>query len=81
MSKAPFEQNYPNFVPGYKTHTVEHHAIDAAGNIGPASEFKATVLPGARAGVHDDADRRAGRLRRRRLTASRASTARPSAAT
>jgi hypothetical protein len=48
MSKAPFEQNYPSFVPGYKTHTVEHHAIDAAGNIGPASEFKATVLPGAK---------------------------------
>jgi hypothetical protein len=47
MSKAPFEQDYPDFVPGYKTHTVEHHAIDAAGNIGPASEFKATVLPGA----------------------------------
>ncbi|HET6548614.1 MAG TPA: M64 family metallopeptidase, partial [Solirubrobacter sp.] len=47
MSKAPFEQEYPDFVPGYKTHTVEHHAIDAAGNIGPASEFKATVLPGA----------------------------------
>ena len=49
VSKAPFEQEYPDFVPGYKTHTIEHRAIDAAGNIGPASEFKATVLPGARA--------------------------------
>jgi hypothetical protein len=49
MSKAPFEQNYPSFVPGYKTHLVEHHAIDAAGNIGPASSFKSTVVPGARA--------------------------------
>jgi hypothetical protein len=48
VSKAPFEQEYPDFVPGYKTHTVEHRAIDAAGNIGPAEEFTATVLPGAR---------------------------------
>ncbi|MEX2529357.1 MAG: M64 family metallopeptidase [Gemmatimonadota bacterium] len=48
VSKAPFEQEYPDFVPGYKTHTVEHRAIDAAGNIGPAEEFMATVLPGAR---------------------------------
>jgi hypothetical protein len=47
MSKAPFEQNYPDFKPGYGTHTVEHHAIDAAGNTGPAGEFAATVLPGA----------------------------------
>jgi len=48
VSKAPFEQIYPDFVPGYKTHTVEHRAIDAAGNISPAAEFKATVLPGTR---------------------------------
>src|SRR5262249_38027747 len=47
MSKAPFEQNSPDFKPGYGTHTVEHHAIDAAGNTGPAGEFEATVLPGA----------------------------------
>ena len=47
MSKAPFEQSYPDFKPGYGTHTVEHHALDAAGNIGPAGEYKATVLPGA----------------------------------
>jgi hypothetical protein len=47
MSKAPFEQSYPDFKPGYGTHTVEHHAIDAAGNTGPAGEFSATVLPGA----------------------------------
>lgn len=46
VSKAPFEQNYPDFVPGYKTHTVEHRAIDAAGNISPAASFRATVLPG-----------------------------------
>jgi hypothetical protein len=46
MSKAPFEQSYPDFKPGYGTHTVEHHAIDAAGNEGAAVEFKATVLPG-----------------------------------
>lgn len=49
VSKAPFEQLYPDFVPGYRTHTVEHRAIDAAGNIGPPAEFRATVLPGARA--------------------------------
>jgi hypothetical protein len=48
VSKAPFEQEYPDFVPGYRTHTVEHRAIDAAGNIGPPEEFTATVLPGAR---------------------------------
>jgi hypothetical protein len=48
VSKAPFEQEYPDFVPGYRTHTVEHRAIDAAGNIGPAQEFTATVLPGER---------------------------------
>src|SRR5699024_6888513 len=28
------------------THKIEHRAIDAAGNIGDASEFTATVLPG-----------------------------------
>ena len=69
MSKAPFEQNYPDFEPGYKTHTVEHHAIDAAGNIGPASEFRPTVLPGAKPGLHAHADRRACRQRRRRRAA------------
>jgi hypothetical protein len=47
MSKAPFEQQYPDFKPGYGTHVVEHHAIDAAGNTGPAGSFTATVLPGA----------------------------------
>ena len=46
MSKAAFEQSYPDFEPGYGTHTVEHRAIDASGNIGNADEFKATVLPG-----------------------------------
>jgi hypothetical protein len=42
LSKAPFEEREP----GYGTHTVEHRAIDAAGNIGEADEFRATVLPG-----------------------------------
>ncbi|WP_026877272.1 M64 family metallopeptidase [Jiangella gansuensis] len=52
LSKATFEQYYgpddPNgpFVPGYGTHTVEHRAIDPAGNIGDADEYTATVLPG-----------------------------------
>lgn len=53
VAKAAFEQHYgPDdpgrpFVPGFGTHTVEHRAIDAAGNIGEADEFRATVLPGA----------------------------------
>ncbi|GAA4673269.1 peptidase [Phytohabitans rumicis] len=42
LSKAVFEQTDP----GYGTHTVEHRAIDAAGNVGTADEFRATVLPG-----------------------------------
>ncbi|MGH2703088.1 MAG: M64 family metallopeptidase, partial [Actinomycetota bacterium] len=46
MSKAAFEQSYPDFEPGYGTHTVEHRAVDAFGNVGDADEFMATVLPG-----------------------------------
>jgi hypothetical protein len=46
LSKAAFEQSFPDFEPGYGTHKVEHRAIDASGNIGNAEEFKATVLPG-----------------------------------
>src|SRR5699024_4376362 len=52
LSKAAFEQTHSEedpggkFIPGYGTHKIEHRAIDAAGNIGDASEFTATVLPG-----------------------------------
>ena len=52
LSKATFEQSFTDahpsggFEPGYGTHRVEHRAIDAAGNIGDADHFKATVLPG-----------------------------------
>ena len=52
LSKATFEQSFTDahpsggFEPGYGTHTVEHRAIDAAGNIGDADHFLATVLPG-----------------------------------
>ncbi|MFJ5718048.1 M64 family metallopeptidase [Neobacillus sp. NPDC093127] len=52
LSKATFEQSYKTgdpggpFVPGFGTHTVEHRAIDATGNIGNVELFKATVLPG-----------------------------------
>jgi hypothetical protein len=52
LSKATFEQSFTDahpsgsFEPGYGTHMVEHRAIDAAGNIGDADHFKATVLPG-----------------------------------
>lgn len=53
LSKAAFEQELPDdhpsggFVPGFGTHTVEHRAIDPAGNVGPAGSYRATVLPGA----------------------------------
>ena len=52
LSKATFEQSFTDahpsggFEPGYGTHRVEHRAIDAAGNIGRADHFRATVLPG-----------------------------------
>lgn len=52
IAKATFEQSYTEddpggkFIPGFGTHKIEHRAIDAAGNIGDASEFTATVLPG-----------------------------------
>jgi hypothetical protein len=53
LSRATFEQTLPDdhpsgrFIPGFGTHTVEHRAIDAAGNIGPADSYRATVLPGS----------------------------------
>ncbi|WP_203993076.1 M64 family metallopeptidase [Virgisporangium aurantiacum] len=53
LSRATFEQTLPDdhpsgrFVPGFGTHTVEHRAIDAAGNVGPADSYRATVLPGS----------------------------------
>jgi hypothetical protein len=79
LSKATFEQSFPDFEPGYGTHTVEHHAIDGAGNIGDALEFKATVLPGSSpACTSTVSGTRPGLLVSRR--ASRASTARPSTA-
>jgi len=51
-AKVPWEQLYLDheifgtFWPGFGTHTVEHRAIDQAGNIGEAEIFKVTVLPG-----------------------------------
>ncbi|MFI9530362.1 M64 family metallopeptidase [Micromonospora rosaria] len=53
LSKAAFEQHLPDdhpsggFVPGFGTHLVEHRAIDAAGNVGTPSAYRATVLPGS----------------------------------
>ena len=53
LSRATFEQTLPDdhpsggFVPGFGTHTVDHRAIDPAGNVGPAASYRATVLPGA----------------------------------
>jgi hypothetical protein len=52
LSIVTFEREYTEkdpggpFIPGFGTHTIEHRAIDAAGNIGEADAFKATVLPG-----------------------------------
>lgn len=67
LTKTTFEQEYTeddpggSFVPGFGTHTIEHRAIDASGNIGGSDKFKATVLPGnlpeyteAITGNHDD---------------------------
>lgn len=34
------------FIPGFGTHTVEHRAIDPAGNYSTPESYKATVLPG-----------------------------------
>ena len=53
LSKAGFEQTLPDdhplggFVPGFGTHTVEHRAIDPAGNYSVPEQYTATALPGA----------------------------------
>jgi len=53
VSKAAFEQTLPDthpaggFIPGFGTHTVEHRAIDPAGNYSIPESYKATALPGA----------------------------------
>ncbi|MET9780650.1 M64 family metallopeptidase [Nocardiopsis alba] len=44
LSMAVFEVD--GHEPGWGTHTVEHRAIDAAGNIGAPESFRATVVPG-----------------------------------
>ena len=41
LSPQPWEPREP----GWGTHRVEYRAIDAAGNIGPARSFRATVMP------------------------------------
>jgi len=52
LSRAAFEQDLPDnhpsggFIPGFGTHTVEHRAIDPAGNYSTPESYKATVLPG-----------------------------------
>ena len=57
LSTAGFEQELPDdhpigrHIPGFGTHTVEHRAIDPAGNYGKTESYKATVLPGLRPGV------------------------------
>ncbi|MBE2315656.1 peptidase M64 [Solirubrobacter sp. CPCC 204708] len=53
ISKAGFEQTLPDdhpsggFIPGFGTHTVEHRAIDPAGNYSIPESYTATALPGA----------------------------------
>lgn len=44
LSMAVFEVD--SHEPGWGTHTVEHRAIDSAGNIGSPESFTATVVPG-----------------------------------
>ncbi|SDJ56952.1 IgA Peptidase M64 [Nonomuraea maritima] len=39
LTKAPFEQAYPDFEPGYGKHVIEYRAIDAAGNISKPKKF------------------------------------------
>lgn len=52
LAISTFERSYTEddpggpFIPGFGSHTIEHRAIDAAGNIGDADKFQATVLPG-----------------------------------
>ena len=52
LSIVTYERSYTEedpggkFIPGFDTHTIEHRAIDATGNIGDAEEFQATVIPG-----------------------------------
>ena len=52
ISKAGFEQDLPDthpgggFIPGFGTHSVEHRAIDPAGNYSIPESYTATALPG-----------------------------------
>ena len=52
ISRAGFEQDLPDdhpaggFIPGFGTHTVEHRAIDPAGNYSIPESYVATALPG-----------------------------------
>ncbi|MFG1705132.1 M64 family metallopeptidase [Nonomuraea sp. M3C6] len=43
LTKAPFEQLYPDFKPGYGRHEIAYRAIDAAGNISAPKKFTVTV--------------------------------------
>ncbi|SDK47167.1 M64 family metallopeptidase [Nonomuraea jiangxiensis] len=44
LTKAPFEQSYPDFKPGYGRHEIAFRAIDAAGNISAPKKFTVNVL-------------------------------------
>lgn len=43
VTKAPFEQSYPDFEPGYGRHEIQYRAIDAAGNLSAPKTFTVTV--------------------------------------
>ena len=66
LSTAAFEQTLPDdhpigrHIPGFGTHTVEHRAIDPAGNYGKTESYKATVLPGGSPACGTTVDRDAG---------------------
>lgn len=58
MSLSPFVER----VPGYGTHTVDYRAIDAAGNISEAEQFRVTVLRKPPACTRTLSDRHTGPL-------------------
>ena len=44
VTKAPFEQYYPDFEPGYGRHEIQYRAVDAAGNVSEPKTFTVTVM-------------------------------------
>ena len=86
ISKAGFEQALPDdhpgggFIPGFGTHSVEHRAIDPAGNYSIPESYTRHGAPGRRADLRHHGHRRAGVGQRHHRHHVR-DAARPSAAT